>query len=130
MQAEFDKFPNPRRIEHRHHRSNKGVLTLVRETGRLAVMVVRCDNEDTTVFGRSRDVAVIENVAATVHPRTLSVPEGEHTVDRRIRVEVDHLGAPYRRSGQLFIQAWNELDLVFGDKRPGSPEFLVDSAER
>ncbi len=130
VQAEIEIFLDARGVEHRDAAGLEDVLALVRQGRGFRRVIVACEDEHAAVSGRARRVGVLEDVAAAVHPGTLAVPDGEHAVVFRVRVQVDLLRAPDRGRGEVFVDAGLEFDVVLVEELLRLPQRLVEAAER
>ncbi len=129
MQTEVEIFLDVGGEQHRQTARLEDVLRLMRERGRLGGVIVAGQHEHATVARRAGRVAVLEDVAATVHAGAFAVPHGKHAVVLRAGVQVDLLRAPHRSSGKVFVDAGLEHDLVRGEMLLCLPERLVETAE-
>ena len=93
-------------------------------------MVVAGDDQNAAEFRRTGGVGVAEDVAAAVHARPLAVPHGEDAVVFGAGEESDLLAAPDGGSGEVFIDAGLEGDVVVGEMGLGLPQAKVEVAER
>ena len=130
VQAEVEDLLHGRRVEHRHQRGRERVVRLVRDGRGLRRVVVAGEHEDAAVLAGARVVRVLEDVAAAVDARALAVPHGEDAVDLGARVQVELLGAPDRRGGEVLVEARLELDVRAVEELRGLPQRLVEAAQR
>jgi len=130
VQAEVQIFLDVRRIENRDAAGLEYVLALVRQGRGFRRVIVAREDEHATVLGGACGVSVLEDVATAIHAGTLPVPDGEHAVVLRVRIQVDLLGAPDRGGGEVFVDARLEFDVMLVEELLRLPERLVESAER
>ncbi|CAM3608067.1 hypothetical protein BOFL111202_14705 [Bordetella flabilis] len=112
VQAEIQYFLYRRRKQHRDQAGLEQVIALVRQRRGLGGVVVAGHHQDSAMARRAGGVGMLEDVAAAVHARPLAVPHAEYAVIARAREQVHLLGAPYRRSGQVFVDAGLEDHVV------------------
>src|SRR5450631_4425992 len=93
-------------------------------------MVVAGKTEHAAVFGRTRRIAVPEYVAAAVDAWALAVPDADHAIVPGAGGKIELLRAPDRGSGQIFIHAGLELDVVLFEVFSCGEQLLVIAAER
>ncbi|MNG03134.1 hypothetical protein D3C84_862000 [compost metagenome] len=93
-------------------------------------MVITRHHQHAAVRMRTRDVAVLERVAGTVDTRPLAVPDGEYAVLVGLRCASEHLRAPHRGGGQIFVDARLEQDVVLVEQLLHPPQFQVVAAQR
>src|SRR5690606_3767372 len=74
-EAVFQQFLHRTREQHRDVVRGERLLTLVRDRGGLARMIVAHRDQYATVRRGALAVAVLERVATAVHARTLAVPD-------------------------------------------------------
>ena len=106
------------------------MLALVRQGRGFCRVIVAREHEHAAVLGGACGVSVLEDVATAVHAGALAVPDGEHPVVLRVRIQVDLLGAPDRGGGEVFVDARLEFDAMLVEELLRLPERLVESAER
>ena len=71
-------------------------------------------------------VAVLEDVAGPVDPRTLAVPHGEDAVVACAGEQPGLLGAPDRGRREILVQPGFEDDVVFVQMGARAPELEVE----
>jgi hypothetical protein len=70
----------------------------------------------------------LKHVAGAVDARAFAVPHREHAVEFGVRIQVDLLRAPHGGSGEVFVDARLEHDLVCGEMLLRLPQRLVETA--
>ena len=71
-----------------------------------------------------------EHIARTVDAGTLAVPDREDAVILAFAEELGLLRTPAGRGGELLVEAGLEHDIRFLELPTGTPELLVEAAER
>ena len=71
-----------------------------------------------------------EHIARTVDAGTLAVPDREDAVILAFAEELGLLRAPAGRGGKFLVEAGLEHDVRFLELPPGTPQLLVEAAER
>jgi hypothetical protein len=130
MQAKVEIVLHAGRHQHRHHRRLEGVFRLVGNCRGTRRMIVAGHRQDAAVLPGAGTVGMLEHVAAAIHPRPLAVPHAEDAVMLGAGGEVDLLGAPQGRGGEVFVDAGLEHDLVLRQVRLRFPQRLVEAAQR
>ena len=116
VQAEVENFLDVARVQRGHADVEQHRLGLAGEGGALAARVVADDGEHAAVLADAGVVGVLEGVAGAVNTRCLAVPHAGDTVELLLADGVHHLGAPDGGGGEVFVQAVDELDVVFEEK--------------
>ncbi len=129
-QAEVEVLLHARRIQHRDAAVDQRVLALVRDRGRLRARVVAAQRQHAAVLRGARVVAVLERVERAVDAGALAVPDREHAVVVRARLQHRLLRAPDRRRREVFVHARLEEHVVPLEVRARFPEAEVVGAER
>ena len=75
-------------------------------------MIVARETQDAAVFRRTRRVAVAEHVTATIHARTLAVPDARNAIELCAGRQIELLRSPHRRRGKIFVHAGLKFDVV------------------
>src|SRR5947207_9275863 len=106
------------------------MIGLMRQRRGFRGVIVASQYQDATVLRCAGEIRMLENVAAAIDTRTFAVPHCKHAIDLRAGVQVDLLRAPDGRCGEVFVQAWLELDVVVLEKIRGLPQREIEAAER
>ena len=106
------------------------LLALVRDRRRLRAGVVACEREHAAVRRGAGVVRVLERVARAVDAGPLAVPDPEHTIVLRARIQPRLLRSPHRGGGEVFVHAGLEADAVLFEQRARLPQRHVVRAER
>ena len=116
VQAQVEDFLDVGRVERGHADVEQHGLGLAGEGGALAARVVADDGEHAAVLADAGVVGVLEGVAGAVDARGLAVPHAGDAVELLLADGVHHLGAPHGGGGEVFVEAVNELDVVFDEQ--------------
>ena len=73
---------------------------------------------------------MLQCVAGAVDARALAVPHAEYAIDGAVRIGLDLLGAEDGGCREIFVDGRQELDIALLEPGFGTPEFLVERAER
>ena len=128
-EAEVEVLLDRGGVQHRHQRRHERLLRLVGHRGGLGPVVVPRDAQDPAPSSRPREVPVLEDVAAPVHPRPLSVPDREHPVVLPAGEDLGVLGPPHRGGREVLVEAGVEADVVRLEEGPSLDEGVVEAAE-
>ncbi len=93
-------------------------------------MIVAHQRQHAAVLRGAGEIGVAEHVAGAVDAGTLAVPHAENAVVFALAAQLGLLRAPYRRGGEILIDAALEPDIAFFEERPGAQELAVEAAER
>ena len=93
-------------------------------------MVVAGQTQHAAVFGRTRRIAVAEDVAAAVDAGALAVPDADHAIIVGAGREIELLRAPDGGRRQVLVHAGLEFDVVLVEVLAGGEQLLVVAAER
>ena len=129
MYAQIEVFLYACRIQNRNHRTDEFVVRLMRQRRGFCAVIIARNQQDATMFRSARMVRVLEHITATIYPRPLAVPHGEHAVVLGLRVQIQLLRAPYGCSSQLFIYTWHKRNVRFCEMLFCFPSVLVNRAE-
>jgi len=88
-------------------------LGLTAQRRGLAARIVAHYGEDAAVLVDTSVVGMLERIAAAVHAGRLAVPHAGDAVEFLVAHRMQHLRAPHRRGGEVFVDAVNKLDVVF-----------------
>src|SRR3546814_11605728 len=75
-------------------------------------MVVTRHDQHTAIGMSPCEIAMLERVAGTINPRSLAVPDGKYAILISLRYRRQHLGAPHRGRGKIFVHAGLEQDVL------------------
>ena len=129
-EPEVEVLLHARRVQDRDAAVDQRVLGLVRDRRRLRARVVAAEREHAAVRRGAGVVAVLDRVAGAIDARPLAVPDREHAVVLRARVQVRLLRAPDRRRGEVLVHARLEAHVVLLEVLARLPEREVVGAER
>ena len=93
-------------------------------------MIVARADQHAAVLRRTLAVAVLEHVAAAIHPRSLAVPDREDAVVPGARQQRRLLRAPDGRRREVLVDARLEHHVGVLEPRRFAPELHVVCAER
>ena len=113
MQPEVENLLHVAGVQRGHADVEQHRLGLAAQRRGLAARIIADHRDDTAVLVDARIVGVLERIAAAVHARRLAVPHAGDAVELLVAHGVQHLRAPHRRGSQVFIDAVDELDVVF-----------------
>jgi hypothetical protein len=130
IEAQIQIILDVRRIEDRDPAVDQRLLALMRDRRGFRAGIVACQREHAAVRRGARVVGVLERVARTVDAGTLAVPDAEHAVVLRARVQARLLRAPHGGRGEILVHARLEADAVLLEQRARLPQRHVVSAER
>src|ERR1700674_2572548 len=130
MQTKLDDLLHANRIKHGNHCRIEGMLALMRQSRRLACVVISCNEQHPAMLRRTGCIGVLEHVTTAVYARTLAVPHGEHPVVLGPLEQPHLLRTPDSGGGQLFIHAGLEADVMFFEVCLGLPQGLIKAAKR
>ena len=102
----------------------------MRDGGRFGAVVVAGKHQHAAVLGRTRRIAVAEDVAATVDAGALAVPDADHAIILGAGREIELLRAPDRGRREILVHAGLEFDVVLFEVLAGGEQLLVVAAER
>src|SRR3546814_13966829 len=94
-------------------------LALMWDGGGLPAMVVTRHDQHTAIGMSPCEIAMLERVAGTINPRSLAVPDGKYAILISLRYRRQHLGAPHRGRGTVFVHAGLEQDVRAEERRGG-----------
>ena len=130
VQAELQVLGHVGRVHQRHAPGLQGLVALVRRAAGHAAVVVPADDENPALGRRAIDVAMLQRVARAVHAGPLAVPQGEHAIDRALRVQRHALHAQAGGGGQVFVDGGQEFDVGRFEELLRLPQLLVHHAQR
>ena len=113
-----------------HQRVVERDLGVGRQRRGLGLRVVAGEREDAALAADPREVGVLEDVPAPVHPGRLPVPHAEDAVVLRLREHVGELAAEDRGGPEVLVDAGDEDDLVLGEEGAVALERDVEAAQR
>src|SRR3546814_3850239 len=93
-------------------------------------MVVTRHDQHTAIGMSPCEIAMLERVAGTINPRSLAVPDGKYAILISLRYRRQHLGAPHRGRGKVFVHAGLEQDVMAFQQFLGAPQFQIVRTER
>jgi hypothetical protein len=93
----------------------------MRQCRGLASVIVAGEEKHPAVGRRAGGVAVLEDIAAAVDPRSLAVPQCKYAVVFSPGEEADLLTTPNRRGAELLIDRRLKADVVAIEKPARAP---------
>ena len=128
-EAEVEVLLDRGGIEDRHEGGDERLLRLVGHGRGLRAVVVARNAQDPAPSSRPREVPVLEDVAAPVHPGALPVPDREHPVVLRAGEDLGVLRAPHGGRREILVEAGVEADVVLLEEGPRLDEGVVEASE-
>ena len=105
-------------------------LRLRGQRRRLRGRIVAGHQEHATLRVDAADIGVADGVARAVDAGRLAVPHAENTVVAALEVVVGELCTPHGGGAEVFVEAWQELDVVGIELRLVRQHERVDPAQR
>ena len=115
--------------ENRHAHRGKRALADGRNRGGLRRGVVAHQEDDAALGVHAVHVGVANGVGSAVDAGALAVPDAGHAVVGRGSGREIRLASPYRRGGELLVEARDEGDVVLGENLGHAVKHLVDATE-
>src|SRR5262249_38424519 len=130
VKAEIEEFLDAGRVKDRDEGVHEGVFALMREGRGFAGVVITRKQQNAAMARRAGRIPVLEDIARTVDARSLAVPHGKDAVILGAGEKPELLAAPDRGRRQILVDAGLKADVVFFDEFGGTPEGLVETAQR
>ena len=129
-EAEIDDVGDVGRLQDGDVDAFEDAVGRVRKDRGVSDVVVAGDREHPTMLVRAHGVGTAERIAAAIDAGSLAIPEAEHAIDALAGKQVELLGAPQHRGGEIFIEAGLEADPRRAEQLLAPPHFLIDAAKR
>ena len=92
--------------------------------------IVAGDGQHAAVLANAGVIGVFQRVAGAVDAGRLAVPHAGDAIELLLADRVQHLRAPHRRRGEVFVQAVDEMDVVLQQQFLLLDQRRVEHADR
>ena len=128
QEPEIDDLLHAGGAQHRDHCVTQRHIAGMHHGRGFARMIITRNGDNAAVLRRARHIGMTKDVARTVNPRTLAIPDAEHPIEAAFATHLRLLAAPQGSRREVFVEPRLKLDVARVQQRLGRHEMIVDSA--